>query len=219
MPAGIPVGTLAIGKAGAVNAALLAAAILALVRSGRGRRARCLARGADRGRGGEPEQRCRMSAEVAQIGQSFAPGATIGILGGGQLGRMTVAGGGPARLSLPHLLPGEGLAGQPRRAAPTSRAYDDPAALARFAAAVDVVTFEFENVPDRTAALLAAAAADPAGAPRAASLPGAAAREGLPRLDRRRHHRLPRGDRGGRAARRDGGPGLARDPEIGAVRL
>ncbi|WP_342446954.1 5-(carboxyamino)imidazole ribonucleotide mutase [Methylocapsa acidiphila] len=30
MPAGVPVGTLAIGKAGAVNAALLAAAILAL---------------------------------------------------------------------------------------------------------------------------------------------------------------------------------------------
>jgi 5-(carboxyamino)imidazole ribonucleotide mutase len=30
MPAGVPVGTLAIGKAGAINAALLAAAILAL---------------------------------------------------------------------------------------------------------------------------------------------------------------------------------------------
>ena len=30
MPAGIPVGTLAIGKSGAVNAALLAAAVLAL---------------------------------------------------------------------------------------------------------------------------------------------------------------------------------------------
>jgi 5-(carboxyamino)imidazole ribonucleotide mutase len=30
MPGGIPVGTLAIGKAGAINAALLAAAILAL---------------------------------------------------------------------------------------------------------------------------------------------------------------------------------------------
>ena len=30
MPAGIPVGTLAIGEAGAINAALLAAAILAL---------------------------------------------------------------------------------------------------------------------------------------------------------------------------------------------
>jgi 5-(carboxyamino)imidazole ribonucleotide mutase len=31
MPAGVPVGTLAIGKAGAVNAALLAAAMLATV--------------------------------------------------------------------------------------------------------------------------------------------------------------------------------------------
>jgi 5-(carboxyamino)imidazole ribonucleotide mutase len=30
MPAGIPVGTLAIGRAGAINAALLAAAVLAL---------------------------------------------------------------------------------------------------------------------------------------------------------------------------------------------
>jgi 5-(carboxyamino)imidazole ribonucleotide mutase len=30
MPAGVPVGTLAIGQAGAVNAALLAAAVLAL---------------------------------------------------------------------------------------------------------------------------------------------------------------------------------------------
>ncbi len=34
MPAGIPVGTLAIGRAGAVNAALLAAAVLALTDSG-----------------------------------------------------------------------------------------------------------------------------------------------------------------------------------------
>jgi 5-(carboxyamino)imidazole ribonucleotide mutase len=31
MPAGIPVGTLAIGRAGAVNAALLAASVLALI--------------------------------------------------------------------------------------------------------------------------------------------------------------------------------------------
>ena len=34
MPAGIPVGTLAIGRAGAVNAALLAAAILSLADEG-----------------------------------------------------------------------------------------------------------------------------------------------------------------------------------------
>ena len=38
MPAGIPVGTLAIGRAGAVNAALLAAAVLALSDDALGRR-------------------------------------------------------------------------------------------------------------------------------------------------------------------------------------
>ena len=38
MPAGIPVGTLAIGRAGAVNAALLAAAVLALSDQGLGER-------------------------------------------------------------------------------------------------------------------------------------------------------------------------------------
>jgi 5-(carboxyamino)imidazole ribonucleotide mutase len=38
MPAGIPVGTLAIGKAGAINAALLAAAIVALGNAGVARR-------------------------------------------------------------------------------------------------------------------------------------------------------------------------------------
>ena len=40
MPAGVPVGTLAIGRAGAVNAALLAAAIVARSRRGRARAAR-----------------------------------------------------------------------------------------------------------------------------------------------------------------------------------
>lgn len=38
MPAGVPVGTLAIGKAGATNAALLAAAVLALTDAGLARR-------------------------------------------------------------------------------------------------------------------------------------------------------------------------------------
>lgn len=38
MPAGIPVGTLAIGKAGAINAALLAAAVLALQDKGLAKR-------------------------------------------------------------------------------------------------------------------------------------------------------------------------------------
>ena len=48
MPAGVPVGTLAIGKAGAINAALLAAAILASSDEALARPARSVARGADR---------------------------------------------------------------------------------------------------------------------------------------------------------------------------
>ena len=48
MPAGVPVGTLAIGKAGAINAALLAAAMLATSDEALGGAARRLARDADR---------------------------------------------------------------------------------------------------------------------------------------------------------------------------
>ena len=47
MPAGVPVGTLAIGRAGAVNAALLAAAILARARRRDPRAARRVPRRAD----------------------------------------------------------------------------------------------------------------------------------------------------------------------------
>jgi 5-(carboxyamino)imidazole ribonucleotide synthase len=92
---------------------------------------------------------------AADKGQSFAPGATIGILGGGQLGRMTAL--AAARLGFrTHVF-------CPEPDSPTAQvtphatvaAYDDRAALARFAAAVDVVTFEFENIPDSTAAFLA----------------------------------------------------------------
>ena len=64
MPAGIPVGTLAIGRAGAVNAALLAAAILghpAIRRPGIAARLDALpARGADRCRG--PDDAARLQA-------------------------------------------------------------------------------------------------------------------------------------------------------------
>jgi len=90
----------------------------------------------------------------ADSGQSFAPGATIGILGGGQLGRMTALAaaslGFRCRIFCPDAdAPASHVA--PAEVAP----YDDEAALERFARQVDLVTFEFENVPDRTAAFLA----------------------------------------------------------------
>lgn len=80
-------------------------------------------------------------------GAVLAPGSTIGILGGGQLGRMTIL--AAARLGYRcHVFSPEadGPAVQVATAA-TIAAYDDADALARFADGVDVVTFEFENVP------------------------------------------------------------------------
>jgi 5-(carboxyamino)imidazole ribonucleotide synthase len=83
-------------------------------------------------------------------------GATIGILGGGQLGRMLAI--AAARLGFHcHIYSPEkdSCAFDVARAS-TCAAYDDWAAIAKFAAAVDVVTYEFENVPAECAAYLAA---------------------------------------------------------------
>ena len=72
--------------------------------------------------------------------------ATVGIVGGGQLGRMSAM--AAARLGYRcHILAGEpdGPAEQVSAGA-TIGSFDDPDVLRRFARAVDVVTFEFENV-------------------------------------------------------------------------
>ena len=84
-----------------------------------------------------------------------APGATIGIMGGGQLGRMTAL--AAARLGYRcHIFAPEadGPAEQVSAAA-TIAAYTDATALDAFAGAVDVVTFEFENVPHESVRRLA----------------------------------------------------------------
>lgn len=77
----------------------------------------------------------------------LAPGSTIGILGGGQLGRMLAL--AAARLGLrTHVFAPE--ADSPAfdvAAASTLADYDDRRALDAFAAAVDAITYEFENVP------------------------------------------------------------------------
>ena len=86
----------------------------------------------------------------------LGPGATIGILGGGQLGRMLAQ--AAARLGFKcHV-----FAPNPESAAfdvvhrVTCADYSDTAALDRFANDADLVTYEFENVPAETAAFLAA---------------------------------------------------------------
>ncbi len=121
------------------------------------------------------------------------PGSTIGILGGGQLGRMTAL--AAANLGYrTHIFVNE--ADSPAvqvSAAATIAPFGDPAALARFAAAIDVATCEFENVP--AAALRRVAAKRPV-LPRPGDhrdRPGPAARKEFSALDRRRDGRVPRG--------------------------
>ncbi len=78
---------------------------------------------------------------------ALPPGSTIGILGGGQLGRMLAV--AAAQLGYRcHIYapPGDNVACDVG-AAYTVAEYDDLAALKAFADACDVVTFEFENVP------------------------------------------------------------------------
>lgn len=91
------------------------------------------------------------SSHAVSSGESvpaaILPGATIGLLGGGQLGRMFAI--AAKRMGyFVHVF-------DPQPHGPASQVcdmevnapFDDAEALARFASAVDVVTFEFENIP------------------------------------------------------------------------
>jgi 5-(carboxyamino)imidazole ribonucleotide synthase len=74
------------------------------------------------------------------------PGSTLGILGGGQLGRMTVS--AAARLGYAcHVLAPERDSPAFAVARSTCAPFEDGDALDAFAAGVAVVTLEFENVP------------------------------------------------------------------------
>jgi 5-(carboxyamino)imidazole ribonucleotide synthase len=83
------------------------------------------------------------------------PGATIGILGGGQLGRMLALAAQQLGLKVHIYSPDKDSCAFDVVHAFTCAAYDDEAALGRFAGSVDVITYEFENVPAKTAAFLA----------------------------------------------------------------
>ena len=84
------------------------------------------------------------------------PGSTIGILGGGQLGRMLAVAAAQLGYRTHIYAPDAGGVARDVAAASTVAAYDDPMALNGFARAVDVITFEFENVPLDTVRHLAA---------------------------------------------------------------
>lgn len=87
--------------------------------------------------------------------QALKPGSTIGIIGGGQLGRMLAM--AAARLGFRTVIL------EPQADCPAAQsanhqivaAYDDPAALAELGHLSDVITYEFENVPVHAADKLA----------------------------------------------------------------
>ncbi len=78
-------------------------------------------------------------------------GAVIGILGGGQLGRMLAVAASRLGLRAHVYDPDPGAPAGQVADRLTTAGYDDIASLAAFAASVDVITYEFENIP--TAAL------------------------------------------------------------------
>ncbi|MBL8788992.1 MAG: 5-(carboxyamino)imidazole ribonucleotide synthase [Rhizobiales bacterium] len=79
--------------------------------------------------------------------KALPPGSVIGIMGGGQLARMLALSAGQLGLKCHIFVPEEDSPAFHVSAAHTVAGYRDEAALARFAEAVDVVTYEFENVP------------------------------------------------------------------------
>ena len=86
----------------------------------------------------------------------LSPGATIGVLGAGQLARMLAL--AAARLGFKTHVFGPERRGARLRCLRRAhdRALRDPEALDAFAKAVDVITYEFENVPAATAEFLQA---------------------------------------------------------------
>lgn len=77
----------------------------------------------------------------------LAPGATIGIIGGGQLGRMLSVAASRLGFKTHIFEPGANPPAGQVADAVTTAGYDDHTALSAFANAVDVITFEFENIP------------------------------------------------------------------------
>ena len=75
------------------------------------------------------------------------PGSTIGIIGGGQLGRMLSLAAAQLGYKCHIFDPGQSPPAADVAAFHTRAAFDDLAALQAFGAAVDVATYEFENLP------------------------------------------------------------------------
>jgi 5-(carboxyamino)imidazole ribonucleotide synthase len=89
------------------------------------------------------------------VTRAILPGSTIGVLGAGQLGRMIALAGRRLGYRIHTFAPEAETPAGPVADVATRGAYEDLDAVRTFASGVDVVTFEFENVPAATAAAAA----------------------------------------------------------------
>ena len=95
------------------------------------------------------------------------PGSTVGILGGGQLGRMLALAAARLGFDTAILTPNAQDSALRVAAKGFVAAYDDHAALEALAQTAQVITFEFENVPAAALEHLAQIGAPVAPGPRA----------------------------------------------------
>ena len=152
MPPGVPVGTLAIGKAGAINAALLAASVLALTDAALAKRLEAWRKQQTDAVAETPEgqgvtaQRCSRSGPTPPSASSAA-GSSAACWRSRPRGSAS---------SCHVFCPDPHSPAFDVVRSVTEADYLDMAALDRFAADVDVVTYEFENVPAETATFLSA---------------------------------------------------------------
>lgn len=96
-----------------------------------------------------------MTSAANGSGAPIPPGSTIGILGGGQLGRMIALAAAPLGYRCAILTPEHDSPASQVAAETIIAEYDDEAALQALARLADVVTLEFENVPAGAVATLA----------------------------------------------------------------
>ena len=92
--------------------------------------------------------------DALKLSKPLGPNSVIGVVGGGQLGRMIAVAAARLGFSTIVLEPGARCPASQVCNSQITAAYDDEAALAELAEQCDVVTYEFENVPLTAAAYL-----------------------------------------------------------------
>ena len=98
-----------------------------------------------------------MANRTAPMNSPLAPNSWIGIIGGGQLGRMLAMSAAQLGFKVCIYSPEVKCPASEVASKTITGSYTDEAALKEFASIVDVVTYEFENVPTETVQWLSAA--------------------------------------------------------------